>query len=50
MTGFATNNNDFLSIKFSPFFILRGLYPHMSFYIIDISDTITCKRINIKKL
>ena len=45
---FAANNNDSASTKLSPFFALRGLYPRMSFDIVDLSDTTTRKRINKK--
>ena len=50
MTEFVANNNDFLSIKLSPFFASRGLYPWISFDIVNFSDTITHEQINKKKL
>ncbi len=49
MTEFATNNNVSLSTKLSPFFNSRGLYPRMSFNIVDLSDTTICEQINKKK-
>ena len=38
---FATNNNDSLSTKLSPFFASRGLYPRISFDIINFLNTTT---------
>ena len=49
MAEFAVNNNNFLSTRLSPFFASRGLHPRMSFDVVDLSDTTTCKRINKKK-
>ena len=49
MAEFATNNNNFIFTKLSPFFASRDLYLHMSFDIINFSDTITRKQINNKK-
>ncbi len=46
---FATNNNVSLSTKLFLFFTSRGLHLCMSFDIIDLSDTTTCKQINNKK-
>ena len=49
MAEFATNNNNFLSTRLSPFFASRGLHPRMNFDIVYLSDTITRERINKKK-
>ena len=46
---FVANNNNFASIRLSPVFASRGLYPCMSFDVVDFSDTTTCERINKKK-
>ena len=50
MTEFVANNNDFAFMRLSPFFASRGLYPRMSFDVVDLSDTTTRERINKKKL
>ena len=49
MVEFSANNNNFLLTKLSLFFALRGLYPRMSFDIVDFLDTTICKQINKKK-
>ena len=49
MAKFATNNNNFASTKFSPFFASKGLHIQMSFNIVDLSHTTTPERINKKK-
>lgn len=49
MTEFVTKNNNFASIKLSPFFTLGGLYLCISFDVIDFLDKITRKQINKKK-
>ena len=49
MAEFAVNNNNFLLIKLSPFFALRGLHPQISFDVIDFLDITIYKRINKKK-
>ena len=46
---FAANNNNFSSTRLSLFFASRGLHPRISFDVVDLSDTITRKRINKKK-
>ena len=46
----ATNNNDSLSIRLSPFFASKNFHLRMSFDVIDLSDITTCKQINKKKL
>ena len=48
MAKIATNNKIFLLTKLFSFFILRNIYPQMSFNIIDLLDNIICERI-IKK-
>ena len=45
MTEFAANNNESVSTKLSLFFATKSLDPHMSFDIVDLSDTSTCERI-----
>ena len=45
MAKFAANNNKSASTTLSPFFATKGLHPHMSFDIIDLSNTSTCERI-----
>lgn len=42
---FATNNNELTSIKLFSFFLFKGLHPHISFDIINLSNINTCKRI-----
>lgn len=46
---FAANNNKSISTKLTSFFVLKGLHLHISFDIIDFSESTTCKRINKKK-
>ena len=50
MAEFITNNNIFLSTKLFPFFVSKGLYPCISFNIIDFLDTTTYEWINKKKV
>ena len=45
MAEFTANNNKSASTKLSPFFATKGLHPHMSFDIVELSDASTCKRI-----
>ena len=45
MAKFATNNNKSLSTKLFLFFTTNGFYPRMSFDIVDLSNTSTCKQI-----
>lgn len=45
MVEFITNNNISTSIKLSPFFIIKDLYPYMRFDIVKVSDTSTYKQI-----
>ena len=45
MAEFAANNNLSNFTKLSPFFTSKGLYPQMSFDIVELSDTSTPKRI-----
>ena len=45
MAEFAANNNISASTKLFLFFTIKGLYLHISFDIIEISDTNTCKQI-----
>ena len=45
MAKFAANNNELASTKLSPFYATKGLHPHMSFDIVDFSNTSTRKRI-----
>ena len=49
MAEFAVNNNNSISTRLSLFFAKRGLYPRMSFNVVDLSDTTTRERINKKK-
>ena len=49
MVKFAAINNNFTSIKISPFFASKSLYLCINFDIIDFSDTTTRKQINKKK-
>ncbi len=49
MAEFVTNNNISSSTKLSPFFASRGLHSHMSFDVVDLSDTTTREWINKKK-
>ena len=49
MVEFEANNNNSASTKLSPFFASRGLYPRMSFDVIDLSDKTTHKQIDKKK-
>ena len=44
------NNNYFISIKLSLFFVLKSLYLFISFNIIEFFDIITYKLINKKKI
>lgn len=46
MTEFEANNNNSAFIRLSPFFTSRGLYPCMSFDIVNLSDSITRKQLN----
>lgn len=39
MAKFGENNNDFVSTKLSPLYVLKGLHPCIRFDIIDFSDT-----------
>ena len=45
MAKFAVNNNQSASTKLSLFFATKGFHPHMSFNIVDLSDTSTRERI-----
>ena len=45
MAEFAANNNQSASTKLSSFFAIKGFYPHMSFDIVELSDTSTREQI-----
>ncbi len=49
MAEFATKSNNSLSIRLSPFFVLKDLHSCMSFDIVDLSDITTCEWIHKKK-
>ena len=49
MAEFMANNNDFLSTRLSPFFVLRNLYPRICFNLVNFLDTTIRKRINKNK-
>lgn len=45
MIEFVTNNNELISIELSIVFIIKDLYLHLSYNIIDIFDAYTCEYI-----
>lgn len=45
MAKFATNKNELASIKLSPFFAVKGFYLHISFNIVNFSNTSICEQI-----
>ena len=49
MAKYAANNNKSASTKLSQFFAFKGLHPHMSFNIVNLSNASTCKRIHKQK-
>ena len=49
MAEFAANNNNFTSIKLSPFFASKSLHLQISFDVVDFLDITTHEQINKKK-
>lgn len=49
MAEFATNNNNYAPTKLFLFFPSRNLHICISFDVVNLSDTVTCKQINKKK-
>ena len=49
MVEFAANNNNSVSTRLFPFFASKGLYPWISFDVVDLSDITICEQINKKK-